>query len=207
MIAIEKLFGSSEKVKLIKLFLNNRDEIFTFKDIEEKILKYKIDSLKKELLDLVACEFVIREKQKVFTAPKKKGGKMGTKEAIVYKLNKNYFHLEKLSDLVFDFENIDRVYILEKLKAIGGRPKLVILSGLFIGSDKSKTDIFCVIEGVKKNVAEKVVAELSAEIGTILQVAILDLEEFQYRHKMYDKFVHGVLEGDHEKLLDKLKIY
>ena len=80
------------------------------------------------------------------------------------------------------------------------------MSGIFIGSDKSKTDIFCVIEGVKKNIAEKVVLELAGEIGKPLNVAILDLEEFDYRFKMYDKFVHGVLEGAHERILDKSKI-
>ncbi len=206
MIAIEKLFGSSEKVKLIKLFLNNNSTVFTYKEIQEKIGKFKIELLKSDLLDLVAAEFVIRDKQKLFVAPKKKGAKMTTKEVIIYKFNKNYLHTDKLSALVFDFENIDRKYILEKLKAIGGRPKLVILSGIFIGSKKSKTDIFCVIEGVKKSVAEKVALELSSEIGKTLEVAILDLEEFNYRFKMYDKFVHGVIDGDHEKLLDKLKI-
>lgn len=206
MIAIEKLFGSSEKVKLIKLFLNNNSTVFTYKDIQEKIGKFKIELLKSNLLDLVAAEFVIRDKQKLFVAPKKKGAKMTTKEVIIYKFNKNYLHTDKLSALVFDFENIDRKYILEKLKAIGGRPKLVILSGIFIGSKKSKTDIFCVIEGVKKSVAEKVAIELSSEIGKNLEVAILDLEEFNYRFKMYDKFVHGVMDSDHEKLLDKLKI-
>lgn len=206
MIAIEKLFGSSEKVKLIKLFLNNTSTVFTFKDIQEKVGKFKIEILRSDLLDLVAAEFVIRDKQKLFVAPKKKGAKMTTKEVIIYKFNKNYLHAEKVSALVFDFENIDRKYVLEKLKAIGGRPKLVILSGIFIGSKKSKTDIFCVIEGVKKNVAEKVALELSNEIGKPLEVAILDLEEFNYRFKMYDKFVHGVIDGDHERLLDKLKI-
>ncbi len=206
MIAIEKLFGSSEKVKLIKLFLNNTNTVFTYKEIQGKIGKFKSEILKRDLLDLIAAEFVLRDRQKLFVAPKKKGAKMGTKEVIIYKFNKNYLHVDKVSELIFDFENIDRKYLLAKLKAIGGRPKLIILSGIFIGSDKSKTDIFCVIEGVKKNIAEKVVLELAGEIGKPLNVAILDLEEFDYRFKMYDKFVHGVLEGAHERILDKLKI-
>ena len=107
MIAIEKLFGSSEKVKLIKLFLNNTNTVFTYKEIQGKIGKFKSEILKRDLLDLIAAEFVLRDRQKLFVAPKKKGAKMGTKEVIIYKFNKNYLHVDKVSELIFDFENID----------------------------------------------------------------------------------------------------
>jgi hypothetical protein len=61
-------------------------------------------------------------------------------------------------------------------------------------------------EGIKKNVADKVISDLRAELGRELDIVIFDLEEFNYRYKMFDRFVRDLLAGNHVKIVNKLNI-
>jgi len=55
---------------------------------------------------------------------------------------------------------------------------------------------------MKKNVLQKVVKSLEAEIGKELDYAVFDTEEFKYRIDMYDKLVCDIIDLPHEKLID-----
>jgi hypothetical protein len=61
-------------------------------------------------------------------------------------------------------------------------------------------------EAVKKNIADKVVADLEAEIGKKLEIMVLDLEEFDYRYKMFDRYVRDALKDKKEILINKLSL-
>ena len=191
---LSKLFGSSERVKLIRLFLNNPEMMYDIDEIEEKI-KVKKEKLKIELFELEKSELIIKSKEN-FSIEYQSGSSIrsGTREYTCYKINKKFRFLQALSSLMFDFKNANHDVLLERFKSIG-RCKLFILSGVFIQDDKSRLDILYVGEAIKNNLADKVVAELAIEIGKELNIHILDLEEFNYRHKMFDRFLHDVLDS------------
>ena len=50
---------------------------------------------------------------------------------------------------MFDFKNANTDVLYDRFKAIG-RTKLFIVSGVFLGEDKSRADIMYVGEGIKK---------------------------------------------------------
>ena len=200
---LSKLFGSTEKVKLIRFFLGNENGLYDVDEIEDK-LKIKKEKLKDDILDLEKSELIIKSKER-FSVEYESGSviKSGVREYTCYALNKKFRFLKSLNELMFDFKNANRDVLLDRFKSIG-RCKLFILSGVFLGSDKSRLDILYVGEAIKSGLADKVVAELGIEIGKKLNIHILDLEEFNYRYKMYDRFLRDLLKEDNEVLINKM---
>jgi len=202
---LEKLLGSQEKVKLIRMFLANRDTLFQVEDIV-KLAKLKSEKVRKELNNLIAANLIIKSKERMAKLPaNSKSKKLAIKEYTCYKLNPSFRFINSLTDLMFDFKNANTDVLYDRFKQIG-RTKLFIVSGVFLGEDKSRADIMYVGEGIKKNVADKVISDLRAELGRELDVVIFDLEEFNYRYKMFDRFVRDLLAGNHVKIVNKLNI-
>ena len=85
------------------------------------------------------------------------------------------------------------------------RIKLFVVAGVFIGDEKSRVDILIVGEVIKRPKAEKVLEALSAELGRDVIYSIMDVEEYEYRYKMYDKFVRDIREMPNETVIDKLR--
>jgi hypothetical protein len=189
---LEKLLGSQEKVKLIRMFLANRDTLFQVEDIV-KLAKLKSEKVRKELNNLIASNLIIKSKERMAKLPaNSKSKKLAIKEYTCYKLNPSFRFINSLTDLMFDFKNANTDVLYDRFKQIG-RTKLFIVSGVFLGEDKSRADIMYVGEGIKKNVADKVISDLRAELGRELDIVIFDLEEFNYRYKMFDRFVRDLM--------------
>lgn len=202
---LEKLLGSQEKVKLIRMFLANRDTLFQVEDIV-KLAKLKSEKVRKELNNLIASNLIIKSKERMAKLPaNSKSKKLAIKEYTCYKLNPSFRFINSLTDLMFDFKNANTDVLYDRFKPIG-RTKLFIVSGVFLDEDKSRADIMYVGEGIKKNVADKVISDLRAELGRELDIVIFDLEEFNYRYKMFDRFVRDLLAGNHVKIVNKLNI-
>ncbi len=202
---LEKLLGSQEKVKLIRMFLANRDTLFQVEDIV-KLAKLKSEKVRKELNNLIAANLIIKSKERMAKLPaNSKSKKLAIKEYTCYKLNPSFRFINSLTDLMFDFKNANTDVLYDRFKPIG-RTKLFIVSGVFLDEDKSRADIMYVGEGIKKNVADKVISDLRAELGRELDIVIFDLEEFNYRYKMFDRFVRDLLANRHVKIVNKLNL-
>ena len=198
------LFGSVEKVKIIRFFLANPDGLYDTDEIEER-LKIKKEKIRDDLLSLEKAEMIIKSKER-FSVEYSVGTavRSGVKEYICYKFNKDFRFAESLNGLMFDFKNADREVLMDKFRTIG-RCKLLILAGEFIESDKSRLDILYVGEAIKTNLAEKVVSEINIEVGKKLNIHVIDIEEFRYRYNMFDRFLRDVLSESNEVLINKLK--
>lgn len=202
---LEKLFGSHEKVKIIRMFLSHPDTLLQVEDVV-KSTKLRSDKIRKELNTLVAANLIIKSKERMAKLPtSSKAKKVVIKEYVCYKLNNNFRFLNSLSGLMFDFRNANRDALYDRFKSVG-RTKLFLVSGVFTGTDKSRVDIMYVGENVKKSAADKTLSDLRAELGMDLNIVIFDLEEFNYRYKMFDRFVRDTLTGEHVKLVNKLGV-
>ena len=197
---LAKLLGGIERVKIMRFFLHHDEDCVSLHDVSEKT-KTKTAEARKELTTLASIGFLEKKKTRSFSLSGKKESKI--KETIAFKLNKEFPHNQALKDLLFDFETLDKRDLANRFKLIG-RIKLFIVSGLFIGSDKSRLDILIVGEAIKRPKAEKIFEALSAELGREVIYSMMDVDEFEYRNKMYDKFVRDILDMSHEKVIDKL---
>ncbi len=201
-----KLFGGNDKVKIMRFFLHNPDLILSVNKISEKT-KCKPAVVRKELSNLSSIGFIERKKSKVYVLSSKtsktKKVTQQTKEIIGFKLNNEFSYNESLRDLLFDFEEVDKKELANRFKNIG-RIKKFLISGIFIGSDKSRVDILIVGEAINKTKTEKIFDVLSSEIGRDVIFSVMDVEEFVYRDKMYDKFIRDILEQPNQVIIDKI---
>jgi DNA-binding MarR family transcriptional regulator len=201
---LAKLLGGTEKVKLMRFFLHHDDQLFSLHEISEKT-KIKSAVARKELTSLVSVGFIEKKRAKMVVnvgSGKKASSKI--EEVNAYKLNADFPHNQALKDLLFDFQLLDKRELALRFKIIG-RIKLFVVAGVFIGDPKSRVDILIVGESIKRPKAEKILESLSAEIGREVIYSIMDVEEYEYRFKMYDKFIREIIDMPHEKVIDKMR--
>jgi len=121
----------------------------------------------------------------------------------IWFLDNNFSYKRELKDLVLNTDMIDRGDIISRFKKTGVI-KLLVVSGIFIKENDSRTDILIVGENLKRSSIENVLRSIESEIGKELSYAFFDTKEFKYRVEMYDKFIYDVLDYPHERLVDKI---
>ena len=200
---LTRLLGGVERVKIMRFFLHHEDVIVSLHDVAEKT-KSKIAITRKELTALSAIGFV--EKKRTRTVTNSGKGSKATsrvKEIIGFKLNPEFPHNQALKDLLFDFQSLDKKELANRFKIVG-RVKLFVVSGVFIGNEKSRVDVLIVGEAIKRPKVEKLFDSLTAELGRDVVYSVMDVEEYEYRYKMYDRFVRDIVDQPHEAVIDKL---
>jgi DNA-binding transcriptional ArsR family regulator len=178
---LEKILGNSARVKIMRLFLLNRNKIFTNKDIVQRS-RVSAAVVRKELKLLASVGFI-----------KKRG-------AANWSFNFAFKYGEEFQDLLVRSDSLNNETILNNFKKVG-RVKLVIVAGLFIKNEDSRVDLLIVGDKLSKAKIEEGMRKLEAELGAELVYAVFDTKEFLYRLNMYDKLVRDILDYPHEVLL------
>lgn len=204
---LEKIFGSSVRIKIMRLFMFNSQMAFENKDI---VIRSKVEpsQVRKEVALLNRIGFIKRKsfiKEVVKRKVKKGKRKTQKKKVSGWIVDENFPFMAPLRNLLMDMGPLKKDVILKKFTS-GGRMKLVILAGIFIKKNDSRVDILIVGNNIKRRVIEKGIKVLESEIGKELIYAILDTEEFTYRIGIYDKFIRDVLDYPHEKILNKIGV-
>jgi hypothetical protein len=191
---LAKLFGGQARVKIMRLFLLNHNSMFELEEVVSRSRVTKVNS-RKEINALAAMGFV---KHKLVTHEGVRGAK---KKVPAWQLNTSFPYIDSIRDLLVDPSLLLREDLPQRFKQIG-KIKLMIVSGIFIGSDKSRVDILIVGDKLKKNVIQQIIKGLESEIGKELDYVVLDSNEFKYRIDMYDKLVCDIIDLPHERLID-----
>lgn len=188
---LEKLFGSSARVKIMKLFLFNPEMAFDRKDI---LHKTKINSayLNKEI-NLLADIGMIK-KRVVYKEGKKSPG---------YILNSDFGFLKNLKNLLIGNEPLQHGDITRRIGK-AGKIKLIVVSGVFIQNDDVRLDLLIVGDEMKDRVLKATIATMESEIGKELRYSTLSSEDFKYRHGIGDRLVRDVLDLPHEVIVDRI---
>jgi hypothetical protein len=184
---LTNLFGSKEKTRLLRFFLQNPEQEFSLKEIVKRnMIRLKVT--KKELENLRKIKFVVERIKK------------GKKSFI---LNQNFIFYPELKNLIAKSNTYPQLKSLGKIKDIGN-VKLAVISGAFINYSKSKADMIIVADGVSRAKLKNLMNGLEAEIGKEVDFALMTLEEFKYRLNMLDKFILEFLDGPHEEIINKI---
>lgn len=202
---LSKLLGGQSRVKIMRLFLFNPEQGFTVKEVSARS-KVGGLSARKEVSYLMGLNFV-KQGNITFSVQKKKGKKVITKKLKVkgFFLNKNFAYIDSLRNLLIDSKFLERKEIVKKFRG-GGNLKLLIIAGVFIKDEASRADILIVGDHLKRNIIERSLKNMEAEIGKELRYSVLDTKEFLYRVDMYDKFIRDILDYPHERLIEKVRI-
>ncbi len=198
-----KIFGSENRVKVLRYFLAQPDSQVDFLSLLKKI-KVKKNDLKKELKSLSSIGF-IEELTLISEKEIKKGKKIKIKKIKEdgYQLNKEYVFADSLASLLLDFRYIDRKDLLEDIRKFG-KIKLLCLGGVFVQDEQSNLDLLLVGDALDKEKIDMLIKSLEANFGTELRYAIFESEEFRYRVSMFDRLIKDFFKSPHEKILEKI---
>lgn len=190
---LAKLFDSSHRPKLLRLFLFSSEQAFTKKDVAKK---------SKVPMSVVGRELNMFDKIKFI--------KTGTetiegKKQKVWKLNPKFPLIKQLRYLLdIDFEE-HRSAMLSRFKNCGNI-KLFIIAGALIGDTSGEVDLVIVGDNLKKIPIEQAIKNMEAEAGREFTYALLETREFTYRFDASDKFIRDLLDFPHEKLIQKITL-
>jgi hypothetical protein len=134
--------------------------------------------------------------------PKKNG------TGIRYVLNPNFEFFSELKSLILKSSPAEKNKMIKKIYGLG-RIKLAVISGVFLNNEKinhdnSIADLFIVGDEINRDKLRVFLRALEAEVGKEVKLSIMEKEEFDYRYGMFDRFVRVLLEGPHEKIINKM---
>jgi hypothetical protein len=190
--ALGKIFGSINRVKIMRLFLFNPEKIYTRAEISARL------GLKKRVMDelniLTAANFVKRK----FVS-----GSSGGKRLRGWMLNPKFIYLAPVRNLLIDSISLHYDEII-KLFNRAGSLKLLVVAGIFVKDPESRVDLLIVGDRLRRNILESAVRRLERDIGTEIRFAVLETKDFNYRCSVSDKLVRDILEFPHTKLINRL---
>ena len=207
---LAKLFGSANRIKIIRLFLLNPEEVFPFSEISRRAKAGK-QACRREILFLKNIGFVKPKIGYIIVGPKtkkslpKRQRRPKKKKIHGWKLNEFFPLLLGLKSFILDSVSLSRDQLLKKLQKTG-RIKLVILAGIFGENNSSPVDIFVVGDAIRKGALDRAIRDIEAEVGKELTYTFFSTQDFLYRMGMYDKFIRDILDYPHEKILDKIGV-
>jgi hypothetical protein len=184
---LEQLFGSRERARILRYFLQNPDHQYEFSEIVKKNM-IKSHPAKVELANLVRIRFALVRTRK---------GKN------YYQLNQGFNFYPELKNLIAKSNVYPQCKSMGKVSKIGNI-KLAVISGVFISYQKSKADMILVGDNISKAKLKNLMNNLEAEIGKEISFVLMTMDEFKYRLNMLDKFILEFLEGPHEEIINKI---
>lgn len=200
-----KLFDSSARVKLMRLFLMNPEDVF---DKVEMGKRSKISgaTLTREvrLLEEIG---LIKPRSVMKMRPGRRGKKdeMQKKKVSGFGLHSSFPYLAALRALVTEIA-LGREDVAARFKNVG-QMKLIIVAGIFIDEQDSRIDILLVGDKMKKPMIEAALRRLEAELGKELTYGIMETTDFEYRFGIYDKFIRDIIDYPHLVVLNKLNLF
>ena len=184
---LAKLFGSAPRLKMLRLFVFNRDSSFTLDTICARTNLSK-ETAREELVSLVAMT-LLRKK--------------GEGKNVRFQINSSFEFLTALTVFIRDTTSLRQKEVIASLKRAGVL-QLVVLSGHFTGVSESQIDLLVVGDNLNEKMLVRTVRALEAEFGREVRYASFATEDFRYRLGVYDRLLRDVFDYPHRLLIDKI---
>lgn len=184
---LAKLFGTSARLKLLRLFFFNKDTAFS---VEEAATRTKLSSeaVRKELADMVSAG--------IFK-------KRGERAAARYQVNGRFEHFSPLDHFIRETTSVHPTRVLSELKK-SGTLRLVVLTGMFTGTQEPAVDLLVVGDALTERTLASAVHALEAELGREIRYASFATPDFRYRLGVYDRLIRDVFDYPHRLLVDRI---
>jgi len=183
--SLQKIFGSAQRLKLLRLFLFNPQRSFTASEAARRA-QVEPGEARAELANLVASGLIRKNRR----------GK-----EIKYDVNAGFPYLLSLQNLLLNVTSRGEE-VKQRLKNVGSL-KLVVIGGMFVGEWEAGLDLLVVGDRMKERALRTQIKKLEAEIGKEIRFACLGSADFLYRLNMSDKLLRDVFDFPHKIVLDK----
>ena len=193
------LFGNQARVKLLRFFLFNPKQEFTFDDISRRA-KLVRRTARTEINALERAG-VIKRRMIYVTHPTK-----NTKQRTQgYVLNDKFPQLTSLQSFFFETAPINGITLLKHLRKIGPLD-FVASTGVFMRELDRRLDFLIAMKKMNEHKVEVAVRALEAELGIEIRYATFTTDDLIYRVGMYDKLTRDVFDYPHQILVDKVGV-
>lgn len=202
--SLGKIFGSITRVKIIRLFLCNEEDIFDKTEISRRV-KVSKQSVSREILILEKAGLILK---KSFLKEGKilKNGKAGKKKRVHgYTTNSNFKYLISLKSLLCGPAPMKNKEITNKFSG-AGQIKVMVISGIFIHDPNSTLDVLIVGDNINNTKIKNAISSIESEIGRELRYAVFETADFKYRLGLCDRLIRDVFDYPHETIVDKIGI-
>ena len=184
--SLAKLFGSTARVKLLRLFLFN--PVHSFSTLQAAQRSHTtLAEARREIQVFYRAGLLRRSKRS---------------RAVRFVLNGEYKYLAALQALLLNAPARGED-ILRRLRPAGGI-KFLTLAGIFVGNWDGSLDLLVVGDRVSETKLKRRVKRLEAELGKEVQYVLLATAEFSYRLNMSDKLLRDVFDYPHRIVLDRI---
>jgi hypothetical protein len=187
---LSKLFGSAARVKLLRLFLFNSKQAFTFAEASERAQVAGKDA-RRELGLLEQIKLIKQIKRNRTSATR-------------FILNANFKYLATLQNLLLNAPELGSE-LYQRIRHTGSL-KLIVVCGVFVGEWDAPLDALIVGDKVNERMLRERVRRMEAEVGKEIRYALLSSESFFYRLNVNDHLIKDVFDYPHRILHDRLNI-
>ncbi len=213
---MEQLFGSKTRVKLLKLFMSNPNRSFYVREITRKI-EEQINSVRRELANLLSLGVITSD---------------STDNKLYYEVNQSWEHYPALRELFTGKRAAPKAAVKDSKGAKDDAPEAeevkpevstkpsvdmkvwdkagniagIVYTGVLTRDESSPVDVM-IVGDVPVSRAEAAVAELEKQEGKELRYAVMELDEWQYRRTVNDKFWLQVMGAKKQVVLDTQNIF
>ncbi len=187
---LSAIFNSPARVKVMRLFLLNRDTVFAPAQVATWV-NVSSPAARKELTSLARAGFIKRKKDR-------RDGR--TVDGWMF--DQKFEYTDSLQQLLFGTEFVNKTELAARFRKTG-RIKLLLLSGIFTQKPDARLDLLLVGDNLKRSAIERIVRSLEGEIGREVAYAAFESEEFVYRASMYDKLIRDIIDFPHEKVVNQ----
>ena len=184
---LQKLFGSTARLKLLRLFVFNPRETITSADAAARS-QVDVATVRKEFAVLAQAGLI-----------KRAGRRAG-----YYTLAQEFEYLEALQGLLLNAPKLS-ANLHERLRG-AGTVRLIVAAGIFVGNWDSRLDLIVVGDRIDDRKMRTRVRALESELGKEVRYAVLTTNDFFYRLNMSDKLIRDVMDYDHLIVHDRLNI-
>ena len=191
------LFGGQARVKLLRFFLFNPEQIFSFEEISRRA-KLVRRTARTELNALERAGVI----KKKFTYEEVNGKR---KKVQGFTLNNKFPQLQSLQTFLFETAPIDGKTLLKHVRK-AGKIDIVIAAGVFVREVDRRVDVLVAARKVSEAKVEASIRSLEAELGVEIRYAFLRTDDLLYRVAMCDKLTRDVFDYPHQILLDKVNL-
>ncbi len=198
---LEKIFGSSSRLKLLKLFLLNPDKKYYVRQIARE-LSLQLNSVRRELENLESFGLLnVSYKSDEKDDGKESKTKKNTEKKF-YQADQNFVLFKELKNLILKSQILYKKDFVEKIKTTGDL-KFLLLTGFFVGLQNAPTDIL-LVGRINKDKLTKAIKSLEKDLSREINFTIMTKEEFIYRRDVTDVFLYNILEAKKIVVLDKI---
>ncbi len=179
---LSKLFGSKTRVKVLTLLLTDPDKSYFVREITRR-LSDTINSVRREL--------AILEKIGLVESQEKSRKRY-------YMIRKSCPFFPELRALILKVGVTPEQRLIKQVESVGNI-RLAVLTGVFTKHPNPRTDLLVVGEGIDKKKIAKLVSSLEDDIDEEINFTTMNMDEFEYRQNMTDRFLKDIF--DHEHLI------